>query len=108
MPRRTQTSHNSPPAITFLKAKTSYFIYSNQAHSIAECSTATFKAAVLAIAPQWSDSAPMAPLVANPEDLADRWFLLCSLCEQGKPLKLYASLEMAEEALAVRSALLAL
>lgn len=87
------------PSVTYEKAKLSYFIYANAVYSVAKCSAEVFREAVLAIAPHWIDSAVYGPLVANPEDLADRWFLLVGLAEARQPMRLYPFKADAERAM---------
>ncbi|HEX3641631.1 MAG TPA: hypothetical protein VHV10_10095 [Ktedonobacteraceae bacterium] len=68
---------------------------------VTDAPTEIFKAAVLALAPHWADSEIYGPLLASPEDLAERWFLLCGLCEAKRAMRLYASREEAEQAVRV-------
>lgn len=89
------------PAITYDKAKSSYFIHNNQVYSIADCSTNLFREAVLSFAPHWPFSDLYSPLIACPEDIVTRWFLLCGLCEAKQPMKLYESREEAVEAVKI-------
>jgi hypothetical protein len=50
-----------------------------------------------ALMPRWAFSDLYASMVACPDDLAVRWFLLCGLCEAKRPLQLYGSREEAEQ-----------
>ena len=41
------------------------------------------------------------PFILEGQDLAERWFLLCGLCEAKRAMRLYASREEAEQAVRV-------
>jgi hypothetical protein len=87
-------------ALTFDEIAKSYIIADDQIYPVASCPSAIFKMVVLNQAPQWKDSPTYGPMLASAtHDTVTRWWILCSLCEAGRPMKLYASREEAERAL---------
>jgi hypothetical protein len=89
------------PALSYHAVKDSYFIHAGQIHSVADCPSTLFREAVLALMPRWSFSDLYASMVACPDDVVVRWFLLCSLIEAKRPLQLYGSRDEAEQAVKV-------
>lgn len=96
--KKNTASYNPQP--TYQRTKLSYFVHSDQVHSVAKCSAETFRDAVLALMPQWLDNATYGPLVASPDMLVDRWFILVALAEEARrPMRLFAFRADAERAL---------
>jgi hypothetical protein len=85
------------PTIPFHIAKASYFIYNNSIHSIAHCHSDIFKSAVLKLAPHWISHEEYGPVLKDVDDVATRWYLLCALAEGERRMRLYGTLEDAEE-----------
>lgn len=98
---RTKASHNvnaaHVPSIPFHIAKASYFIYNNTVHSVAHCHSDIFRDAILKLAPHWKSHDEYGPVLKDVDDIMDRWYLLCALSEGERGMKLYGTLEDAEE-----------
>jgi hypothetical protein len=98
---RTKASHNvnaaHVPSIPFHIAKASYFIYNNTVHSVAHCKSGVFKSAVLKLSPHWESHEEYGPVLKDMDDISTRWWLLCTLSEDKRGMKLYGTLEDAEE-----------
>jgi len=99
MPNRSKPSHNMTyasyrPVISLMQAKVSYFIHDGKAHSVADCSDDTFKEAILKLVPNWITHETYAPILEESMDIHSRWFLLCSLADSERGMKLYTREEL--------------
>jgi hypothetical protein len=85
------------PPIDIEDARHCYFVHNGDVYSVKNAPDAVFRAAVLSLAPYWCSAPQYAPLLADDIDLYSRWYLLCSLSDSHRPMKLYASRESAEQ-----------
>jgi len=86
------------PTVDYHEARRSYFVHSGRVHSVENVASAVFRDAVLARKPHWQFHEEYAPLLAD-LDMFARWYLLCALAEDDKPITLYSSREQAQQSL---------
>ena len=98
--RMNYESHNKKlilPPVDIQDARQGWFVYNGDVYAVKDSPSAVFRSAVLSLAPYWCSAPQYAPLLADDIDLYARWFLLCSLADSHRPMKLYPSRESAEQ-----------
>jgi hypothetical protein len=94
-----KTHHESLVPVSWLAAKHAWFVLQGQAYSVFECSSSIFKRAVLERLPYWRTDGTYGPILRQPTlEMHEKWYLLVSMHEAERPLKLYSSREEAEQA----------